>query len=246
MKIDSIFKKRRVVLEKLAEFGFTMNKAGLWDYQLPVAGGLFMLNLTVNDAGGVETALYDTANREEYVLVHSSSRMPWRVLRRKDCVEFVREHAYDDERVLIAKMLKSDVEEVLYELAEKCFIPDVFMSALTQQVIAHVRDVYGDELEFLWRQYPDCSIWRRQDTQKWYAALMELPKSKLGVDSEELVDVLDLRLPPGEMAGLIDRVRYFPGYHMNKKHWYTVCLDGSIPLEEIGERIAVSYSLANK
>jgi predicted DNA-binding protein (MmcQ/YjbR family) len=32
-----------------------------------------------------------------------------------------------------------------------------------------------------------------------------------------------------------------PGYHLNKRHWNTVILDGSIPLDEIKEMIAHSY-----
>ena len=37
-----------------------------------------------------------------------------------------------------------------------------------------------------------------------------------------------------------------PGYHMNKKHWYTILLDDSVPLEEICRRIDRSYLLAVK
>jgi predicted DNA-binding protein (MmcQ/YjbR family) len=34
-----------------------------------------------------------------------------------------------------------------------------------------------------------------------------------------------------------------PGYHMNKKHWNTVTLDGSVPREEILAMIQHSYDL---
>ena len=34
-----------------------------------------------------------------------------------------------------------------------------------------------------------------------------------------------------------------PGYHMNKKHWNTVFLDGSIPDDEIFAMINDSYDL---
>jgi predicted DNA-binding protein (MmcQ/YjbR family) len=34
-----------------------------------------------------------------------------------------------------------------------------------------------------------------------------------------------------------------PGYHMNKKHWNTVVLDGSIPTKEILKMIDHSYDL---
>ncbi|THF84208.1 MmcQ/YjbR family DNA-binding protein [Cohnella fermenti] len=34
-----------------------------------------------------------------------------------------------------------------------------------------------------------------------------------------------------------------PGYHMNKKHWNTVLLDGSVPDAVIAEMLEVSYLL---
>jgi predicted DNA-binding protein (MmcQ/YjbR family) len=34
-----------------------------------------------------------------------------------------------------------------------------------------------------------------------------------------------------------------PGYHLNKKHWNTVVLDGSIPDDELEELIQHSYEL---
>jgi predicted DNA-binding protein (MmcQ/YjbR family) len=34
-----------------------------------------------------------------------------------------------------------------------------------------------------------------------------------------------------------------PGYHMNKKHWNTVVLDGSVPDDELQELIDHSYDL---
>lgn len=37
-----------------------------------------------------------------------------------------------------------------------------------------------------------------------------------------------------------------PGYHMNKKHWNTVTVDGEIPDERIYEMIEDSYTLVRK
>ncbi|MGN6802675.1 MAG: MmcQ/YjbR family DNA-binding protein [Ginsengibacter sp.] len=34
-----------------------------------------------------------------------------------------------------------------------------------------------------------------------------------------------------------------PGYHMNKKHWNTIIVDGSVPREELKEFIKNSYQL---
>lgn len=37
-----------------------------------------------------------------------------------------------------------------------------------------------------------------------------------------------------------------PGYHMNKKHWNTVVLDGSVPDSEIRDMMDESYDLVAK
>ena len=37
-----------------------------------------------------------------------------------------------------------------------------------------------------------------------------------------------------------------PGYHMNKKHWNTVTLDGTVPAKELREMIDHSYDLVVK
>ena len=34
-----------------------------------------------------------------------------------------------------------------------------------------------------------------------------------------------------------------PGYHLNKRHWNTVLLDGSVPDDEVAEMIGHSYGL---
>ncbi len=37
-----------------------------------------------------------------------------------------------------------------------------------------------------------------------------------------------------------------PGYHLSKRHWNTVTLDGSIPPDEVAEMIDNSYALVVK
>jgi predicted DNA-binding protein (MmcQ/YjbR family) len=34
-----------------------------------------------------------------------------------------------------------------------------------------------------------------------------------------------------------------PGYHLNKKHWNTVTIDGSVPEAELADMIKNSYDL---
>ena len=63
---------------------------------------------------------------------------------------------------------------------------------------------------------------------------------------EGAVEIIDLRIKPEDVEALLDGKKYFPGYHMNKRHWYTICLDGSVPIEEIFCRVDESFALAGQ
>lgn len=58
---------------------------------------------------------------------------------------------------------------------------------------------------------------------------------------------MNLKCDPNEALALRDVFEaVIPGYHMNKKHWNTVILDGSIPQGEIERMIDRSYGLVVK
>ena len=99
-------------------------------------------------------------------------------------------------------------------------------------------------MEFLWEKSPKTAVVRRKTSKKWYAVILTLSKRKLNLDSDELVEIINLHNNPEEIEKLIDNKKYFPAYHMNKKHWCTICLDGKVELEKIYELVDISYELA--
>ena len=72
---------------------------------------------------------------------------------------------------------------------------------------------------------------------------MTITKSKLKLDSNELVDIIDLRC---NQINIKEKVNIYPGYHMNKNNWITIILDESISIEEIYNLIDISNSLSSK
>ena len=82
------------------------------------------------------------------------------------------------------------------------------------QLIEYVRKQYGDELEYLWENFPENAVWRRKNNQKWYGAPLTVSRRKLGFSSDEVVEIIDLRGTPEELAAFVDGQRYFPGWHM--------------------------------
>ena len=65
----------------------------------------------------------------------------------------------------------------------------------------------------------------------------------MGADDDRPANV-SLKCDP-DLAPLL-REQYdavVPGYHLNKAHWNTVVLDGSVPDEELRDWVAMSYDL---
>lgn len=219
---DKFFIKRKKNISKLLHYGF-VREADQYRYSTPVMDGTFRLLVFVRDDGTVSTKMIDTSTDEEYSLYKSESSVG----------TFVGE-------------VRTVCEEVLTDISEKCFDADIFRSEQTLEIIEYVKGKYGDEPEYLWEKFSDNAVLRRKDTQKWYGVLLTVPKTKLGLDSNEIVEIIDLRLDPELMDTTVDRIKYFPGWHMNKKSWYTIILDGSVSTDEIRQRIDRSYILAIK
>lgn len=58
---------------------------------------------------------------------------------------------------------------------------------------------------------------------------------------------INLKCDPGLAIELRERYSsVMPGYHMNKKHWNTVRIDGSVPDRELFSWIDHSYDLVSK
>ena len=61
------------------------------------------------------------------------------------------------------------------------------------------------------------------------------------------VDRINLKCDPDQAFILRDIFEaVIPGYHMNKRHWNTVILDGSIPRGELERMVDHSYALVVK
>ena len=139
--------------------------------------------------------------------------------------------------------LKSLYDKALEDIEKHCF--ENTKSAIVQSILDYAKSKYGDEPEYLWEGY-DYAVLRRKDTQKWYALIMDVPQKKLKLEGDSIVDILDIRFDAEKLAEKIDGKRFFFAYHMNKKHWITILLNGSVSPEEIFGYIDDSYQMAKK
>ena len=111
-----------------------------------------------------------------------------------------------------------------------------------EEIFEYVKKQYGTLPEYLWISSPDSAVLRHKNG-KWYAVIMNVEKSKLGLDGNGTVEIMDVKCDP-EMTGIIIQTYGFlPGYHMNKQHWITILLDGTAGESKILDFLDMSYDL---
>ena len=59
----------------------------------------------------------------------------------------------------------------------------------------------------------------------------------------ERIDVVNLKLDPEMIEDVIKTPGIFPAFHMNRRYWVTVILDGTVDAETLAPLIEMSYNL---
>jgi len=93
-----------------------------------------------------------------------------------------------------------------------------------QTFLTHCLNTYNTVPDYPFDEDFETAVLRHTDNRKWYAIVMRVSRRKFGFDSDEVIDVVNLKLPL-EMFGSFgvgDGV--YPAYHMNKLHWISVLL----------------------
>ena len=218
-EIKNFIKNKKINLKRFKEFGFKLIDNSYY-YHTSLLKNQFKMTVKINLDNSIFTEIIDTETNEPYVLYLIENRSGY------------------SEKVYKA------YSEVLEKIKKECFEDEIFKANYTKEIVAYVKNKYGDELEFLWEKSPKNAVIRRKSSNKWYAVILTISKRKLNLDSDEIIEVINLHNIAEEIKKLIDYKKYFPAYHMNKKHWCTICLDGTVELKEIYRMIDISYELA--
>ena len=219
-EVENFIKDKKIDLKKLEEFGFKLiNKS--YYYYTSLLKNQFKMTIKINLDNSIFTEIIDTETNEPYVL-----------------------HLLEMKRSGYSEKVYKAYNEVLEKIQKECFEDERFKVNYTKEIIEYVKNKYGDELEFLWEKSPKNAVIRRKSSNKWYAVILTVSKRKLNLDCDEIIEVINLHNIAEEIEKLIDNKKYFPAYHMNKKYLCTICLDGTVELEEIYKLIDISYELA--
>ena len=219
-EVENFIKDKKIDLKKLEEFGFKLIDNS-YCYHTSLLKNQFKMTIKINLDNSIFTEIIDTETNEPYVL-----------------------HLLEMKRSGYSEKVYKAYSQILEKIQKECFEDEIFKANYTKEIIDYVKNKYGDELEFLWEKSPKNAVIRRESSNKWYAVILTISKRKLNLDSDKIIEVINLHNIAEEIEKLIDNKKYFPAYHMNKKYWCTICLDGTVELKEIYKLIDISYELA--
>ena len=95
---------------------------------------------------------------------------------------------------------------------------------IKQQLLEYCLNTYGTTPDYPFDEDFEAAVLRHIDNRKWYAIVMRVSRRKFGFDSDEVIDIVNLKLPT-EMFGSFGATDgVYPAYHMNKLHWISVLL----------------------
>ena len=108
---------------------------------------------------------------------------------------------------------------------------------------AFIHESYGIFPDKPWLKSPSYEVFRHSDNKKWFAVIMDIPKSKLGINSDENISVVNLKCDTIMIGNMLSEKGIYPAYHMNKNYWVTAALDGSAEDETVKMLTRMSFKL---
>lgn len=107
----------------------------------------------------------------------------------------------------------------------------------------YIADVYSVSPDFPWESNPSFAVYRHENNRKWFALVMDIPKARLGLHDDGMIDVVNLKCDPVLIGSLRLENGIFPAYHMSKDKWISVALDGSVDDGQLKMLLDMSYEL---
>ena len=137
-----------------------------------------------------------------------------------------------------AKVL-DEANKVIDDIIDKCSEKEEFLNNQTKEVINYIKRTYKDIGDHPWED--NNMVIRHKNNKKWYALLMEMSESKFKDNSTKDIEVINLKC--NKPSDVINNINIFPAYHMSKKSWISIILDGSLDNEIVYSLIDMSYEL---
>jgi predicted DNA-binding protein (MmcQ/YjbR family) len=111
------------------------------------------------------------------------------------------------------------------------------------EIFAFAKKKFDVSPDYPFEKYPHYAVLRHADDDKWFGLVMLVTREKLGLQGTGEVEIIDIKCDSKKVDDLRKKDGFLPAYHMNKNHWLTMLLDGSVSNDEIFALMEKSYEL---
>ncbi len=217
---EKIFMRAVADFGKLFDYGFIRSATGLV-YEKEFMHGDFKAVVVVDAQGKVSGEVYETDSTDVYFPLRVESMS----------AGFVGE-------------VRAAYEQILLDIRTHCFNMNCFVYPQANRLTREIFEKYGDSPEFPWDKFNRHGVFRNYDSRKWYALILSVDKSKLDKKLSGDIEVVNIKADADKIPELLELDGFYPAYHMNKKSWISIMLDGSVSDEVLFALLAESHSFA--
>lgn len=218
---EEIFKKRKLNIEKLVNFGFILED-NQYKYSKKIIGNSFRVDIIISKEGKVKGEIYDLETNDQYT-------------------NFRLENIEGD----FANRVKEEYKTILIDIANNCFDEKYFLFEQSNRLTKLINEKYNIRPEFLWKKFPNYGVFRNSNSNKWFAIIMNVDKSKIVALEKKEVEILNIKLD-NLVTPYLKKKNIYPGYHFNKKNWVSIILDDVLTDQELMSLIDISYNLSGE
>ena len=108
---------------------------------------------------------------------------------------------------------------------------------------AYIESTFGITADYPFTGDFVTGVFRHPGSRKWFAIAMRIPRNKLGMDGDGLIDTVNVKCDPEILRSFHHQPGIYPAYHMNRNHWLTAVLDGRVDDDTMAFLLGISYDL---
>ena len=219
MEIEKeVFRRCHPIRDKLKAYGFVLD-GDKYLYTKDYLDSSFEARVYVDQKGNVEGTVIEKELDEPYLNIYSDSHYG----------AFVSE-------------VREAYISILEDIRDHCFEKDPYLYKQTARIVSYMRKEYGTKPEYLWEKFPDYAVFRNGENGRWYAVIMDIDGTKIGMEKGE-TEIINVKSDPHTISSLLDEKGYHEAYHMNKENWMSIELNESVDDEILFSLIDRSYQM---
>src|SRR5574344_979746 len=197
----------------LIAYGFTLDQDNLYFKQVNLKNKAFYAKIYISQNSFVIKP-FDVATNIEYTLINSP----------RATGTFVGD-------------LRHNIEEIYTDIINKC----THSNNIKDKLVNYLTTSYDVIKESPWAEYSSFITFKNKTNKKWFGLIMTVKASVFNIKADSNLDIINLKLDPAHILKLIDNKHYFKAYHMNKKYWISIVLNGYDDFETLKKLVRESY-----